>query len=232
MLAVTGAWLALASSASADAAPAVAGNPVVDQAARSAAGVRQYWTAARMKSALPVTLDKGSATASATSAPEARSAARRRTTATRVPHVRSRNTRAHGKVFFSAGVYDYQCSGTAVRSPSRSLVFTAGHCGYLLVAPGLGNAIHNWEFVPAYDRGTAPYGKWPAKSLAAPQGWLASTPPPVIGPTGEPLGGDSRYDVGAAIVAKRHHRTLQKVVAGRRVPTMMSRRGHWPRRCA
>ncbi len=39
----------------------------------------------------------------------------------------------------------------------------------------------------------------------------------MIGPTGEPLGGDSRYDVAAATVATRRGKPLQKVVGGRRI---------------
>ena len=38
--------------------------------------------------------------------------------------------RTHGKVYFSSGALDYVCSGTVVRAPSKSLVWTAGHCVY------------------------------------------------------------------------------------------------------
>ena len=216
VLALTGAWLATAPSPSAASSPAVAGSAVVEHVARSPEAVRKYWTRARMRAAAPVSIQEPSAAGASVAADE-RATAHRRTLATRLAHIKRRPTRTSGKVFFSAGIFDYQCSGTAVRSPSRSLVFTAGHCGYLLLSPGLGNAVHNWEFVPAYDDGRAPFGRWPAESLAAPRGWAGSTPPPVIGPTGEPLGGDSRFDTAAATVARRRGKPLQKVVGGRRI---------------
>src|SRR5919204_3729955 len=131
--------------------------------------------------------------------------------ATRVEHVERHPKRTHGKVFFSAGLYDYQCSGTAVKAPSRGLVFTAGHCAYGTGLVGGANEVHRWEFVPAYGAGRRPFGEWPATSLAAPAGWVGSAP--VFDPiTGEIDGGDSRYDVGAATVARRNGRTLGAVV--------------------
>ena len=63
---------------------------------------------------------------------------------------------------------DYSCSGTAVRSPSRSLVWTAGHCVFDPGDMGAGYAT-DWEFVPVVrggSRRTKPYGEWPASSLA------------------------------------------------------------------
>jgi hypothetical protein len=195
--------VALALPAGAAAAP-TPGAAVVDPVAHSPAQVRAYWTPERMRDAQPVGTDVE------------RPRTARKTTANLLTHIKRRPTRTAGKVFFTAGLYNYQCSGTAVRSASRNLVVTAGHCGYLLLGPGLGNDVQNWEFVPAYDRGRAPFGKWPAKRLAAPLGWTASEPPPVIGPTGEPLGGDSRYDVAAAVVSTHNHHTLQSVVGGRR----------------
>jgi V8-like Glu-specific endopeptidase len=185
------------------------GAAIVDQVDRSAASVRSYWTPARMRAAKPASLLAAKPGAAARAVP-----AQRRQLADPVPHVKRRPTRTGGKVFFSAGLYDYECSGTAVKAPIRSLVITAGHCGYLLLAPGLGDAIHNWEFVPAYNQGRAPFGEWAATKLAAPAGWIASLP--LIGPTGEPSG-DSRYDVAAARVGRRGGRTLQSVVGGRRV---------------
>lgn len=193
--------LALPTGAAAASPP---GKAVVDDVDRSPAKVRTYWTAARMRGARPV----------GTTLARPRSA--NKTTATLLTHIKRHPTRTAGKVFFSAGLYDYQCSGTATSSAGRSLVITAGHCGYLLLSPGLANEVHNWQFVPAYNRGRAPFGKWPARKLAAPDGWVGSNPPPVIGPTGEPLGGDSRYDVAAAIVAKSSRGSLQSVVGARK----------------
>lgn len=158
-----------------DAAPATVGVPTAANAARGAIG------------------------------PNAARTGQKRVRARLVHGLRSYPTRTHGKVFFSAGAYDYQCSGTAVRAASRSLVFTAGHCAYGEILLGE-NAIHNWEFVPSYSHGHAPFGAWPAISLAAPAGWVISHPN-LAG--GEVVGGDSRYDVGAATVATRHGKSLQ-----------------------
>ena len=37
-------------------------------------------------------------------------------------------TSTHGKVFFTLGGNDYVCSGTALLSGNKSVVWTAGHC--------------------------------------------------------------------------------------------------------
>ncbi len=76
--------------------------------------------------------------------------------------------RTTGKVFFSLGGDDYVCSGSAVSSPDRSTVLTAGHCVY---DPESSAAATNWAFVPAYADGKAPYGVFPARHLVTPNGW-------------------------------------------------------------
>jgi hypothetical protein len=43
----------------------------------------------------------------------------------------------------------------------------------------------------------------------------ANPPPTAI--SGEPIGGDSRFDLAAATVGRLHHTTLQRVVGGRRI---------------
>jgi V8-like Glu-specific endopeptidase len=133
--------------------------------------------------------------------------------------------RTHGKVFFSVtsvvARYDYQCSGTAVKAPSRSLVITAGHCSYDQATLSLGgNAVRNWVFVPAYSDGHAPFGKWPGQTTATQQ-WRSSSP--TISPTGDIVGGDLRFDVGAGTVGRLHGQTLQSVVGGRRIAFNKSR---------
>jgi len=151
-----------------------------------------------------------------------RAAARRAQLAKPVRKLRRYPARTHGKVFFSAGADQYECSGTAVRAPSRSLVLTAAHCAYLTEVLGSGNAVHNWIFVPAYANGRAPFGKWAATSLAAPAGWINSDP--LIGPTGEVTGGDSRFDLGAATVAAHGGHALQARVGGTSVAFRRPRR--------
>ena len=70
-------------------------------------------------------------------------------------------TSTHGKVFFTLGGGDYVCSGTALLSGNKCVVWTAGHC----VNEGPGAFATNWEFVPAYKDGAAPLGAYVAENL-------------------------------------------------------------------
>lgn len=115
---------------------------------------------------------------------------------------------AHGKVFFSIGSApepnDYVCSGTAVNSRNRSVVWTAGHCVFDADTPGESGTdefVSNFLFVPAYHEGEAPYGEWPAKRLATTNQWRTS--------------GNLRYDAGAAVVRRVSGKRLQSVVGAR-----------------
>ncbi|MEU6984710.1 peptidase [Streptomyces sp. NPDC046324] len=97
-----------------------------------------------------------------------------------------------GRVFFTFQGRTASCSGNAVTSQNQSTVITAGHC-----VKYQGSWHTNWVFVPAYDNGNAPYGQWTAtKTLTTPQ-WEASE--------------DINYDVGAAVVAPLNGRTLTSV---------------------
>jgi hypothetical protein len=87
-----------------------------------------------------------------------------------------------GKVFFTEGGTNYVCSGTATSSSNRDVVTTAGHC----VNEGPGAYVTNFAFVPAYDNGAAPYGKWTANTLVTTTQWKNS--------------GDFNYDVGFAVM--------------------------------
>jgi hypothetical protein len=57
-------------------------------------------------------------------------------------------TYTNGKVFFHDGSFDYVCSGTAVSSTTKSVVWTAGHC---VNDGGQNTWVTNWSFVPAYN---------------------------------------------------------------------------------
>lgn len=93
--------------------------------------------------------------------------------------------RKNGKVFFTIDGANYVCSGTAVdASAGVNLVWTAGHC----VTDGPGHEASNFMFVPGYNNGQEPNGRWAFTSLDAAPGWEAQ-------------GADRfRYDVGAARV--------------------------------
>ena len=103
-----------------------------------------------------------------------------------------------GKVFFrnAANGRDYSCSAAVVRSPSRDLVSTAGHC----VHDSRGTWHQNWIFVPLFDRGRRPYGIWRAAWLATFTGWAA--------------GKESGFDVAFVKVAAAGGRSLVDVVGG------------------
>ena len=78
-------------------------------------------------------------------------------------------TRTHGKVFFTLGGVDYVCSGTALLSGNKSVVWTAGHCVYDPAPPG--DFATNWNFAPAYKDGSAPLGVYVASNLFTSSAW-------------------------------------------------------------
>src|SRR5580765_5664105 len=121
-------------------------------AARTAADqqkVVDYWTADRMKRAIPIEKKYGKTVAAGQQRAQVGEAS------PEVPQPRL------GKVFFHEGAYDYVCSGTATSSGNGDVVTTAGHC----VNEGPGAFVTNFAFVPAYNNGAAPYGTWTAKTL-------------------------------------------------------------------
>lgn len=114
-------------------------------------------------------------------------------------------TSAHGKVFLTvptgSAAGDYVCSGTALNSRNRSVVWTAGHCVFDDAGGGFAT---NWMFVPGYKDGVAPYGEWPARRLATTKGWRTAA--------------NLRFDLGAAVVRRNASgRRLTGVVGGRGV---------------
>lgn len=88
-----------------------------------------------------------------------------------------------GKVFFTLGGVDYQCSGSSVSADNHDLVLTAGHC----LNAGPGEFATNFTFIPGYDDGAAPYGQFPARKLATTSQWKTA--------------GDLNFDVGFAAVS-------------------------------
>ncbi|MCB8971699.1 MAG: hypothetical protein H6533_12910 [Thermoleophilales bacterium] len=79
---------------------------------------------------------------------------------------------ANGKVFgkFPRRGGNYSCSATAVVSPSRSVIFTAGHCVHDRQLGWAKRII----FAPAYLSGSAPFGAWRSTRIVAPRGWVRS----------------------------------------------------------
>lgn len=133
--------------------------------------VRRYWTPQRMESARPLDLVLGPhrqprlrlgrpatlAGASFVNAP----------TPTVPPYS------FNGRLFIRIGNQRGYCSATAIDSPTRQLVLTAGHC----VNAGAKYHGNLWFrdllFVPAYTAGRAPFGAFPArrKKVFSPPQW-------------------------------------------------------------
>jgi hypothetical protein len=135
-----------------------------------AARVRGYWTAQRMESARPLDLVLG-----AGGQPRlrlGRAAPRAGASFVNAPTPTEPPFSANGRLFIRIGDKRGYCSATAIDSPTRQLVLTAGHC----VNAGSIYRGHLWYrdllFVPAYTAGKAPFGAFPArrkKVFAAPQ---------------------------------------------------------------
>jgi hypothetical protein len=175
------------------AAPSQAAQVQTDAVAQDKAAVQRYWTAERMRNAIPA--DK---VLSATG--QALDRVRRPALAPAEqipPPYTSQPTSTNGKVFFSDGGSNFVCSGTALLSGNSSTVWTAGHC----VHDGSSGFHTNWAFVPAYADGSRPYGTWTARTLLTTSGWSG--------------GGDFSFDVGAAVVNTQGGSALTSVVGGR-----------------
>jgi hypothetical protein len=160
---------------------------------QSAEAVQDYWTPERMEAATPAEqrFEGGAETRAEAALPWFSEEVT--TPYTQAP------ISTHGKVFFTLGGNDYVCSGTALLSGNKSVVWTAGHC----VNEGPGEFATNWEFVPAYKDGSAPLGVYVARDLYATSAWANS--------------GDFSYDLGAAIVSPAGGTALTDRVGGRNI---------------
>ena len=208
----TGAWtrmmlIGLAASLLAlpSAAAATTGGPVAPTThTADPAGVRGYWTAARMRSAAPLQGGEPTTRGSTTAAAAVQPGLDRE----QIPDPSADPYSSHGKVFLTItggdAPGDYVCSGTAIAAPpsaaatAEGVVWTAGHCVY---DTGGGYA-SNWMFVPGYEDGAAPFGEWPATGLLALERWSRD--------------GNLASDLGAAVVGPDPQgRSLPELVGGR-----------------
>ena len=156
---------------------------------KSRAAVVDYWTAERMRNAIPAERAQGGSSSKAQRA--AFSSYEYPGSYTTFP------ASTHGKVFFTLGGVNYVCSGTAVNSSNRSVVWTAGHC----VNEGPGAYATNWAFVPAYRDGSRPFGTWTARTLVTSSAWANQ--------------GNISYDVAGAVMNTHGGSALTDVVGGR-----------------
>jgi V8-like Glu-specific endopeptidase len=143
-----------------------------------AARVARYWTPARMRSTPP--LDGPHAAGVIALASFAHIAE---------PAVPPYSV--NGRLFVRQGKGRGFCSATAIDTPSRQLVLTAGHCVNTGPEPPNGHAVWSsfLEFIPAYSGGVAPFGAFVAhrKSVFALKQWTEF--------------GNPNFDVGALVVS-------------------------------
>ncbi len=66
--------------------------------------------------------------------------------------------RASGKLFFNIGSSTYVCSASLIK---RGVVVTAAHC---VANFGQSQFYTNWQFIPGYRNGVAPYAVWTVRS--------------------------------------------------------------------
>jgi hypothetical protein len=173
-------WVALALALGLLLAAEAAGGSVRSHALR-------YWTPARMQSARPLDLVVGRAGSSNLRLGRPAPAASASFLAVATPEAPPYSV--NGRIFIRIHGRRGYCSGTAIDSPTRQLVLTAGHC------VNAGADFHGslWYrdllFVPAYTAGKAPFGAFAArrkKIFAAPQ-WTNHS--------------NSDFDVGAFLTA-------------------------------
>jgi hypothetical protein len=159
------------------AAPAAAGQrshaPAggASSARAEAARILRYWTPARMRSARPLDLvvDGAGEARLHLGRPAPASASFLRVPTPEVPPYS-----VNGRIFVAQGKLRGYCSGTAINTPTRQLVLTAGHC---VNSGHEGGRRTIWsqflEFVPAYSGDVAPFGAFVAKrnSVYAPRAW-------------------------------------------------------------
>jgi hypothetical protein len=172
-LAATVALLAaLLASPAIGAAESARGNVSVAELA-AAERVTRYWTPERMRNARPLDLvvDGGGKARLEVGPPEAASASAS-FLAISTPDLPPYSF--NGRIFIRRGKLGGYCSGTAINSPTRQLVLTAGHCINSGREEGRGSVWSDYlQFVPAYSGGVAPFGAFVArrKEIRAPRQW-------------------------------------------------------------
>src|ERR1700710_2167120 len=153
----------------------------------SARQIERFWTPARMAAARPLEMTVGRSGHSDVHL------GRRPLVATAsyslVPTPETPPSAWNGRLFVVQNGKEGFCSATAIDSPSRRLVLTAGHC--VNTGPE-GGKPGKWssylEFVPGYNLGAAPYGVFV----------LSGQPRSLPGWTRE---GNPDFDLGAFLVA-------------------------------
>jgi hypothetical protein len=142
-------------------------------AGADAARVARYWTPERMRAARPLDLVVGPGGGArlrvGPAAPLGAGASFRAVPAPDAPP-----SSFNGRIFVRRGKLSGYCSGTAIDSPTRQLVLTAGHCINSGREDGEPSIWSDYlQFVPAYGAGLAPFGAFVARrsKIYAPRQW-------------------------------------------------------------
>jgi len=115
------------------------------------------------------------------------------------------STRTNGKILgVDPKEGNFSCSGTAINTPSKSIVLTAGHC---VVLNGI--TASRIAFVPAYEHEDRPFGTFNVSSVYVMPQWRHGENPD--------------FDVAALGVAPNHLGDLTDVVGARGFATSRSR---------
>jgi V8-like Glu-specific endopeptidase len=173
-LAALVALLATAAAHPLAAAAAAPATSAVSTRAQQAARVARYWTPARMRGAHPLDLvvGAGGKTRLRIGATARESAASASFLTVSTPDLPPYSF--NGRIFIRRGSLAGYCSGTAIDSPTRQLVLTAGHCINSGREDGKKSVWSDYlEFVPAYNGGVAPFGAFVARrsAIRAPRQW-------------------------------------------------------------
>ncbi len=153
-------------------------HPTVAAGKDEAARIARYWTPARMREARPLDGAGGAGLGATVSFAH-------------IAEPTASPYSVNGRLFVRQGKNEGFCSATAIDTPSRRLVLTAGHCVNTGPEPPNGHSIWSslLEFIPAYSGGTAPFGAFIAhrKSVFALKQWVEF--------------GNPNFDVGAVVVS-------------------------------
>jgi hypothetical protein len=177
----------------------------------SAQKASSFWTPARMRAAKPLEVTRRPLRATPGIASDRGRPVRIGPRAARVGEFGSdfvqvadptaEGFRVHGAIFVDLGLFGYgRCSGTAVRSPNQSVVFTAAHC---LNSGGPRGRWYRTQaaFVPAYRFGQRPFGVFPVRWVDTTRQWRRVY--------------TENYDVGAMAVGENERgESLTEAVGG------------------
>ncbi|WP_017538919.1 trypsin-like serine peptidase [Nocardiopsis halophila] len=205
---VSAALVAAATGASAATAPAPAPpdhgpGAVRHTSAEEPSAVLDYWTAERMAAARPIGRLLGGA---AGLLPDLPGTGRPGEVRHQVDGGDARPwtgggavTRATGRVFLSMDGRDFTCTASVVRARNASTVVTAGHC----LKDGSGAWASNWVFVPGYDDGAEPRGRYTAREMLVTPEWARHT--------------DDSRDFGAAVLREGEDGPVQHSTGAQRI---------------